>query len=149
MIWRIVLSLSFLLPVITHAQPNVETLFKINQQYSVCSDVAQSNFDTEQEAFVAVGIFTRAIIKNLNIILDDMLQNDEMDGTMNRFIEITGSRDIVIGHMLKSVADNNTEFNAEKNELKKALNYDWREVHAKLWSKYGCDAIYENLVGKN
>ncbi len=114
-------------------------LAKITEDYATCADVALGNFPSDKEAQAAVKLFYKAMISNIEKMLDLEIRAD--DEVTKLYIDYMG-KEIFTGYMLKAFTDVNLRYQTEKKELEEQYNYDWRRVHEELWSKKGCNAIY-------
>ncbi|KZY64747.1 hypothetical protein A3737_14245 [Oleiphilus sp. HI0065] len=119
-----------------------ERLAQVTLDYAKCADVALGNFTSDEKAQEAIKVFYKAMIKNVENML--VLESASKNESTEYFLDIMG-KDVFVGFMLKGFSEVGPQYKDEKKKLTKELNYDWRLVNERLWSKQGCNAIYGSL----
>lgn len=113
----------------------------VTENYAVCADVALGNFDSDEEGQQAIKKLYKAMIVNIRKMISLELIGSK---SMQFFQDVLGNEGLV-GYMLRGVSEFDEYYQLEKQNLRHALNYDFRQTHKQLWSKHGCDAIYASL----
>ncbi len=140
---RIIVTLVLFLPGISFSETKeTEDLARITEQYGRCADVVLGNFDTDKKAQDAVGLFYKAMIKNINSMIE--IEKKQGHESIILLLNIMG-KDVLSGYLLRAFADDKEAYRKEKKSLEETNNWDWKHTHQQLWSKYGCDAVYKGL----
>ena len=119
-----------------------ERLLSIAKDYAKCADVALGNFPSDEESQKAVKIFYSQMIDIIRKVVD--AEEKSSDERVSFSIDLMG-KEILIGFMLKSVTEVDPAYQKAKKDLKKSYEWEWRPVHKELWSKHGCNAIFNSI----
>lgn len=117
-------------------------LASITRDFAKCADVALANFPSDQEAQKAIKIFYSEMIKNIQKMVE--LEQQASDENLEFFINLMG-KEVLTGYMLKGFTNVDSVYQSEKKELMKKHDWDWKRVDKELWSKQGCNTIYNSI----
>ncbi len=114
----------------------------ITTDYAKCTDVALANFETDEKTQKAVEVFYSAMIKNIRRIID--LEEKEGSEKVTFSIDLMG-KEVLVGYLLKSFTEVSTKYQSDKKAMKENNEWDWRQTNKELWSRHGCNTIYNSL----
>ena len=120
-----------------------EQLYAINKDYAKCLDVALGNFNSETQTQKAMSKFYEAITSNTDELIE--LQIRANDKGMLVFLDMLQDRRVLLGYMVAKMSEPDKAFEANKRQLKKKYDFDWKLVHQELWRTNGCNAIYDSF----
>ena len=87
--------------------------------------------------------FYEAITANTDELIE--LQIRANDKGMLVFLDMLQDRRVLLGYMVAKMSEPDKAFEANKRQLKKKYDFDWKLVHQELWRTNGCNAIYDSF----